>query len=210
MILSWLVIGKVEVNGSYLCEDLLSTNTFSEEIPFNIIFSNENFEINDIDCVELDYNIVDGRGIEVLFDILLEYEEFNSRELETIKEENILENPVEKEEDIIEIPVLVEENIEYEEIKESKELEIDNLIKSELEEVEDNLPTLENNFEKYTHEKNAEDKRSTIKVCYYKDSSDLDTVCFNKNVGIDKIFNDNKKTDFVKYRRVIIKWWKMT
>lgn len=195
-----VIIGKLEVNGSYLVEDLISTNTFSEEIPFNIIFTNDDFEIVDIDCIDLDYNVVDGRGIEVLFDILLKYEEFETREVESEKceSEEIIEdkasNVIEKD-DSIEIPVLVEEETIYENIKEEKELEIDKMIKEELNEVIDNLPT----------EVEKEERKSTIKVCYYKESSDLDSVCFQNNVGIDKIFNDNKKTDFEKYRRVIIK-----
>ena len=63
-----IITGKLDVSGTYLTEDLVNTNSFSDEILFDIIFSTNDFEIIDIDCVDLDYNPVDGRGIEVMFD----------------------------------------------------------------------------------------------------------------------------------------------
>lgn len=205
-----IVVGKLEVNGTYLVEDLVTSSSFSEEIPFNIIFSTNDFEILDIDCVELDYNVVDGRGIEVLFDILLKYEQDDEIDEtrnfeEVINKENNEEKIIDEEHDVIEIPVLINENQNFEEIsetiKENKEKEIDSLIEEELNEVIDNHPTIE---EKQI-EQIVNEKRSIIKICYYKKSSDLDSVCLQNNVGIDKVFNDNKKTDFEKYRRVILK-----
>lgn len=190
-----VVTGKLDVTGSYLVDDLVKSNKFFEEIPFNIIFSNNDFEIIDIDCVNLDYEIVDGRGIEVMFDVHITYE-------------NVKIN-----EDVIEIPVLVDdeevcesnnENKElvYEEIKDEHENNIDKLIEEELDIVPDNVPQT---LEEVKHETLKNDRVKTIKVCYYNDSSDLDKVCDEQKIGIDKIFNDNKNTDFVKYRRVIIK-----
>lgn len=222
-----VINGTLEVNGTYLIEDLITSNSFSEDIPFNILFSNEDFEVNDIDCIDLDYNVVDGRGIEILFDILLKYEDFSlkscsnddSLDLDdecsedlccvnnisnesSVKNDNNeervnqeLDNAKEEIDDSIEIPVIVDDLHSYEKIKEIKEKEIDEMIEVNLGELEDNLPTQEV----------IEEKRSIIKVCYYKDNKDLDSVCIQNNIGIDKIFNDNKKTDFVRYRRVIIK-----
>ncbi len=199
-----IITGKLDVSGTYLTEDLVNTNSFSDEILFDIIFSTNDFEIIDIDCVDLDYNPVDGRGIEVMFDVLIKYENYEIEENTNSKE------------DIIEIPVVVEENNTFEEIKKEKEIEIDHLIDEKLDLANDNLPTtlenVENDVNKNTlintidfkNEKENEKKR-TIKICYYNDTKELDSFCENNNVGIDKIFNDNKKTDFVKYKRIILK-----
>lgn len=188
-----VVTGKLDVTGTYLSEDLIKSNKFFEEIPFNIIFSNSDYEILDIDCVNLDYQTIDGRGIEVMFDVHIKYE---TQE----KEEQIIEVPVLTKED----PVKVEEitEVEYEEIKNERENEIDQLITEELSQVADNIPS---DLEETNEILEKTERMKTIKVCYYNDSSELDKVCDEQKVAIDKIFNDNKNTDFVKYRRVIIK-----
>lgn len=188
-----VVTGKLDVTGTYLSEDLIKSNKFFEEIPFNIIFSNSDYEILDIDCVNLDYQTIDGRGIEVMFDVHIKYE---TQE----KEEQIIEVPVLTKED----PVKVEEitEVEYEEIKNERENEIDQLITEELSQVADNIPS---DLEETNEILEKTERMKTIKICYYNDSSELDKVCDEQKVAIDKIFNDNKNTDFVKYRRVIIK-----
>ena len=188
-----VVTGKLDVTGTYLSEDLIKSNKFFEEIPFNIIFSNSDYEILDIDCVNLDYQTIDGRGIEVMFDVHIKYE---TQE----KEEQIIEVPVLTKEE----PVKVEEitEVEYEEIKNERENEIDQLITEELSQVADNIPS---DLDETNEILEKTERMKTIKVCYYNDSSELDKVCDEQKVAIDKIFNDNKNTDFVKYRRVIIK-----
>lgn len=188
-----VVTGKLDVTGTYLSEDLIKSNKFFEEIPFNIIFSNSDYEILDIDCVNLDYQTIDGRGIEVMFDVHIKYE---TQE----KEEQIIEVPVLTGEE----PVKVEEitEVEYEEIKNERENEIDQLITEELSQVVDNIPS---DLEETNEILEKTERMKTIKICYYNDSSELDKVCDEQKVAIDKIFNDNKNTDFVKYRRVIIK-----
>lgn len=188
-----VVTGKLDVTGTYLSEDLIKSNKFFEEIPFNIIFSNSDYEILDIDCVNLDYQTIDGRGIEVMFDVHIKYE---TQE----KEEQIIEVPVLTKEDPVKVEEITEE--EYEEIKNERENEIDQLITEELSQVVDNIPS---DFEETNEILEKTERMKTIKVCYYNDSSELDKVCDEQKVAIDKIFNDNKNTDFVKYRRVIIK-----
>ena len=195
-----VVHGKLDVTGSYLVEDLVNTSTFNEEVPFSIIFSNNDFEIVDIDCINLEYQTVDGRGIEVYFDVLVKYEDYANEKTN---------------EDVVEIPVVINDEPkkleEFEEIKQNEEDRIDKIIIEQLQICDDNMPTEETIIDEENIETTQNDvtlqneKRRKIKICYYKDSSELDKVCSDQNVGIDKIFNDNKNTDFVKYRRVIIK-----
>ena len=89
-------------------------------------------------------------------------------------------------------------------IKEEKEKMVDQQIEEKLDLCYDNLPTEAIKAEEVTKEGSLEKKR-VIKVCYYQDNKELDDLCSSNNIGIDKIFNDNKNTDFVKYKRVIIK-----
>jgi hypothetical protein len=63
------------VQGSYLKDDLNEVVTFKEEIPFNIVLIEKDIDVNDIDCVDLDYGLVDGRGVDVSFELLAEYSE---------------------------------------------------------------------------------------------------------------------------------------
>ena len=150
--------------------------------------------MNREDFINLDYQTIDGRGIEVMFDVLIKYEDYS----EDTKDENIEDDKV------IEVPVIVDEDqLKYEEIKEEKELEIDQKIIEQLELTCDNNPTEETIIK--NEKENTKEKRKVIKVKYFNDNKELDNVCTDLNIGIDKIFNDNKNTDFVKYKRVIIK-----
>ncbi len=67
--------GVLGITGTYLLDDLKTNHTLSEEIPFNFVFANSDFTLNDVDCVNLEYELVDGRGLEINFDIILNYEQ---------------------------------------------------------------------------------------------------------------------------------------
>lgn len=196
-----VVNGKLDVSGNYLEDDLVKSHNFNEEIPFSIIFTSGDFEVIDIDCINLDYQTIDGRGIEVIFDVLIKYEDFSLEEKEnTVTDEDC------SDENIIEIPVLVNElDLEYEEIKKEKEIEVDRKIIEQLDQVFDHNPTDEEEVTVDDKDEEKVEKKRIIKVKYFNDNKELDNVCTDLNIGIDKIFNDNKNTDFVKYKRVIIK-----
>ncbi|MCI6716058.1 MAG: hypothetical protein MR485_00990 [Mollicutes bacterium] len=187
------VVGSLGINGKYYKNDLEKENQFNESIPFNIVFTTPKFELIDLDCVNLDYDLVDGRGIEVSFDIKVEY-----NELEDAPDaiETIGERTVEEQEETV--PTI--ESTELEEIKD----EITEKVSSKLEETlkfkDDNLPTETENFLD-----NLEEKRSKIKVCYYSNDKELENVCAKNDISLDKVFKDNKNNDISKYQRVIIK-----
>ena len=105
-----VVNGKLDVCGNYLEDDLVKSHNFNEEIPFSIIFASGDFEVVDIDCINLDYQTIDGRGIEVMFDVLIKYEDYS----EDTKEENIEDDKV------IEVPVIVDALTSSFTLKESK------------------------------------------------------------------------------------------
>ncbi len=186
------VVGSLGINGKYYKNDLEKENQFNESIPFNIVFTTPKFELIDLDCVNLDYDLVEGRGIEVSFDIKVEYNELEDAPdaIETIGERTVEEQE--------EVPTI--ESTELEEIKD----EITEKVSSKLEETlkfkDDNLPTETENFLD-----NLEEKRSKIKVCYYSNDKELENVCAKNDISLDKVFKDNKNNDISKYQRVIIK-----
>ena len=187
------VVGSLGINGKYYKNDLEKENQFNESILFNIVFTTPKFELIDLDCVNLDYDLVEGRGIEVSFDIKVEY-----NELEDAPDaiETIGERTVEEQEETV--PTI--ESTELEEIKD----EITEKVSSKLEETlkfkDDNLPTETENYLD-----NLEEKRSKIKVCYYSNDKELENVCAKNDISLDKVFKDNKNNDISKYQRVIIK-----
>lgn len=187
------VVGSLGINGKYYKNDLEKENQFNESIPFNIVFTTPKFELIDLDCVNLDYDLVEGRGIEVSFDIKVEY---NGLEDAPDAIETIGERTVEEQEETV--PTI--ESTELEEIKD----EITEKVSSKLEETlkfkDDNLPTETENFLD-----NLEEKRSKIKVCYYSNDKELENVCAKNDISLDKVFKDNKNNDISKYQRVIIK-----
>ena len=187
------VVGSLGINGKYYKNDLEKENQFNESIPFNIVFTTPKFELVDLDCVNLDYDLVDGRGIEVSFDIKVEYNELEEAPdaIETSGERTV-------DEQVETAPTI--ESSELEEIKD----EITEKVSSKLEETlkfkDDNLPTETENFLD-----NLEEKRSKIKVCYYSNDKELENVCAKNDISLDKVFKDNKNNDISKYQRVIIK-----
>lgn len=193
------VSGKLGINGKYYKNDLENENTFNDEIPFDIIFTTPEFELIDVDCINLDYDLIDGRGIEVNFDIRVEYNDtskveevpsLGEIEITDIEEtpENLLDNDTRE----------IEEN-DLEKIKDEVTTSVNEKLQETLN-LKDNLPTEE---EKILN--NFEEKRSKIKVCYYNNDKELESVCLKNDISLDKAFKENKNNDIDKYQRIIIK-----
>lgn len=193
------VSGKLGINGKYFKDDLEKENTFNDEIPFDIIFTTPEFELIDVDCINLDYDLIDGRGIEVNFDIRVEYNELTNALEVSLGEEEItdLEENL-KDDSIREVETKIEED-ELEKIKDEVTTSVSEKLQETLT-LKDNLPTKE---EKVLD--NFEEKRSCIKVCYYNNDKELEKVCQKNDISLDQVFKDNKNNDIAKYQRIIIK-----
>lgn len=209
------VSGKLGVNGKYYKSDLEKEYSFTEEIPFDILFTSPNFELIDVDCIDLNYDLIDGRGLDVNFDIRVEYnelineEEFSERKLspgdddenETIeldsgdtKDES--SNELDLDERELNIDEIVDKEIE--EVKEEITNNVSNKLINALNVKDNNLPT-----EEVTEL--FEEERTVIKVCYYNSDKELESLCNKNDISLDKVFKDNKNNDIEKYQRVIIK-----
>lgn len=193
------VSGKLGINGKYFKDDLEKENTFNDEIPFDIIFTTPEFELIDVDCINLDYDLIDGRGIEVNFDIRVEYNELTNAQEVSLGEEEItdLEENL-KDDSIREAEIKIEED-ELEKIKDEVTTNVSEKLQETLT-LKDNLPTEE---EKKLN--NFEEKRSCIKVCYYNSDKELENLCLKNDISLEQVFKDNKNNDIEKYQRIIIK-----
>ena len=206
--------GLMGINGKYAKESLEETYTFNEEIPFNFIFKDNVKSVDDVDCVNLEYEVVDSRGIELSFDIRLDYEleglveERSETQVEPgVSEESkevIAETPEEvtPPEVVTSLGERVEDEIETPQEVETAKEEITKLIDKKLATTlsskEDNLPQEESVFE------GIEERKSTLRVCYFKTDAELEKVCKDNNVSINQVFKENQDLNINETRRVII------
>lgn len=206
--------GIMGINGKYAKESLEETYTFNEEIPFNFIFKDNVKSVDDVDCVNLEYEVVDSRGIELSFDIRLDYEleglveERSETQVEPgVSEESkevIAETPEEvtPPEVVTSLGERVEDEIEAPQEVETAKEEITKLIDKKLATTlsskEDNLPQEESVFG------GIEERKSTLRVCYFKTDAELEKVCKDNNVSINQVFKENQDLNINETRRVII------
>ena len=69
------LIGKILIEGEALknINDLDEVSLFSEEMDFEILFTNGIMEVSNVSIKNVDFFEVEGRGIEVEFTLLIEY-----------------------------------------------------------------------------------------------------------------------------------------
>lgn len=206
--------GLMGINGKYAKESLEETYTFNEEIPFNFIFKDNVKSVDDVDCVNLEYEVVDSRGIELSFDIRLDYEleglveERSETQVEPGVSEQSKEVIAETPEEVTPPEVVtslgerVEDEIEtpheVETAKEEITKLIDKKLATTLSSKEDNLPQEESVFG------GIEERKSTLRICYFKTDAELEKVCKDNNVSINQVFKENKNLNINETRRVII------
>ena len=206
--------GLMGINGKYAKESLEETYTFNEEIPFNFIFKDNVKSVDDVDCVNLEYEVVDSRGIELSFDIRLDYEleglveERSETQVEPGVSEQSKEVIAETPEEVTPPEVVtslgerVEDEIEtpheVETAKEEITKLIDKKLATTLSSKEDNLPQEESVFG------GIEERKSTLRVCYFKTDAELEKVCKDNNVSINQVFKENQDLNINETRRVII------
>lgn len=187
------VEGTLCIKGKYLHRDNVSDDFFLENIPFSILINNENIEVEDVNCIDFEYLAIDGRGIDVTFDILVKYDLYEEVPVVTTSRDEM----VLKKDDINDVEVETEEN-DFEKIKEVETKRIDQLLKSTLNYKDDNLPTNEIVI------RGLKEEKSQLKVYYYQTEAELAKVCDQHNLAINKVFSNNQKYDFNKYHRVIV------
>lgn len=248
------VEGKILIYGSYYQNDLDKKIDFKENIPFTVVFKDNNYLIKNITCENFSYGEVVGRGLDCNFDVVVSYELKKEETASTEEErfEEVIE--VESEETVNEIEqVELEEEIEViqveelpgatpsdvvdetvsvsrpkeptddetskideessettvdvvddyytqnEQIKEDITKHVDKILQAKMEVKTDNDPSVKFKFGR------GKDNKTAIKVIYYRHPNEIEAICNQNNLSIDKVFKDNKNTNFDQYRRIIIK-----
>lgn len=174
--------GKLYITGNYHSSKTDEEVLISKNIDFQILFDNDKLELDDIECLNLKYQVLEGIGVDLNFDIIIN---FNELELDE-RDDGAIE---EKDESSF------EEKIEQE--KEIIEKSVDTKLSSKLETRCDNFP------EEIISEKIVE-KKSVVKVIYYSNDSDLETIASNNNRSLDALFKENKNNNFNTHKRIIL------
>lgn len=174
-----VIEGTLSIKGKYLKRDNLTDEYFDQNIPFNIAMNDANFEIEDIYCINLEYICIESRGVDVSFDIFVDYENLDIKNDEDLKNQN-------------------DEILDIESLKSIETQRIDSLLENTLVYKEDNLPTEEIII------RGLKDESSKLKVCYYKDDKELENICKNNSLSFDELCKNNQKFNFNNLKRVII------
>lgn len=195
--------GRVYVTGAYHSSKTDEVKLVSEDLEFLFELDNNDFYIEDIECVNFEYSVLEGVGIDVLYEIKLNLDIQQEVVTELFENENVVET-INDNENVSETrdyhEVSYEDSLEA--IKDEINKEIDLKLSSKLEIVNDNIPQNEVVF------RSIKDENSVIKVVYFNDEKQLNEIAENNNISIDSLFRSNKKTDFNNKKRVIIKYGK--
>lgn len=158
--------GNIKVTTNCYVDNMDENKDLIDNVPFNVLLMEQNKNNFNLSIGNLVYNLIEGRGVELEFDIELE------------------------EKDVIDIPIIVEEeNLNNDSINERKtddsthyegqndtEIikdqvieEIETKLEEKLSQVDDNFPESDNSFvnsldRSYTHLKITFDKNEKIKI----------------------------------------------
>lgn len=212
--------GNIRIFGSYIKDDVENVYDFVELVPFTIVFKDKNFRVDNIEVRDFECQEIVNQGIECSFTIHVEYS--------PLAEEVPVEIVEQEEEVILDEEQVTEETLE--EASEEEEIELlDDAIKNEINQKYNELlnEILEARAEENFYEseakkaitihsgesrddcrgflKNLKSDYKSIKVYYTSRESDIEQICKNEHVSVDKVFRDNKGLDFAGKRRIIIK-----
>jgi len=220
--------GSIRIWGNYFKDDVENLHDFTDLVPFTIVFKDKNFQIDDIEVRDFEFQEIVNQGIECRFNIAVAYTPLEGAEAGTEEEAEIgaeveeITAAEEKGEDV------VEESAEEESAEEDVELS-DDILKNEINQKYNELlneileARAEENFCAEEAKKaitinsgesrddcrgflrNLKSEQKAIKVFYTTKETDIESICRNERVSVEKVYRDNQKTDFLNKRRIIIK-----
>lgn len=174
--------GRVYVTGAYHSSKNNEVKLISEDLEFMFDLGNEDFYIEDIECISFDYSVLETEGINLTYEIKLEVsieEDIDLREEETLNFEETLET-----------------------IKEEIENVVDEKLSDKLDVIDDNIPQNEEIF------RSLENENKIIKIIYFNEEKELSKIAEENNISIDYLFKCNKNSNFNENKRVIIPYGK--
>lgn len=194
--------GRVYVTGAYHSSKTDEVKLISEDVEFLFEFDNDDFYVEDIECIDFNYTVLEGVGIDILFTIKLDVD---IQQTVDLLDESCMSETDDNNDDTIDEVRNCNNNSyqeELESIKDEINKKVDQKLSDKLEIVNDNIPQNEVVF------RSIKDEESLIKVVYFNEEKELNEIAENNNVSIDYLFKTNKKTDFNNKKRVIIKYGK--
>ncbi|XMB66351.1 hypothetical protein RI065_08600 [Mycoplasmatota bacterium zrk1] len=78
--------GKIKLFGRFVTDDLENIKDFDSYVDFTLDFDDERYKITSLECENLNYDVVFGRGINASFDVVVDYIELEE-ETELIKDQ---------------------------------------------------------------------------------------------------------------------------
>lgn len=172
------LLGKLYLTGAYHSSKTDEVKLIAEDINFTITLDNSDFYINDIECINFEYQVLEGVGLEFKYEIELDVdaEEFDEREV-----------------------IQTEDQANLEEIKEEISNAVDQKLSSKLNLIEDNYP------QEQIILRSIDNKVNKIKIVYYDDEKDLNNIAKVNNISIETLLKENKSNNFNQHKRVIIR-----
>lgn len=196
-----LIIGKVNIFLEYFLNN--NDGFKKEDFTFEFQIMNDKYEINKLIIQDLKIQVLDNQGINVDYDILLDYEVRKEVE-ETpliieeikIKDEEILEKEKLKDEIISEIDEKLKESLIKEDV-----LEQDSF--NELQEIEEEVKPVHllKKNSSYKHLLKSE-RKTNYKVIYVEDEVQIENIANKYNKPIKDLYRDN---NYDVKKRIIIK-----
>lgn len=205
--------GNIEIRGEYIRDNLDEVYPFSETVPFTLVFKDKNYHIDNIAVQDFSCQEIINHGIECNFNILVEYSPKADAEKkddagmaasgETLTPAEITAGELD-----------IEGEIDDEAVKEEINQKYDALLKEVLESRDDNFFAEAKKVTVRGAEKKEECKSAigsirnsyaSYRVYYTTKESDIESICKREQVSPDKIYSDNRETDFLNKKRIIIK-----
>lgn len=186
------LMGNIRIFGNYYgnkIEDDQNLQSFENIIPYEIVFTQDNIQVNNLEIENFEYYEVAGRGIESSFIISVDYDFYDVREKENLD--------ALKEEITSEIDEVLQEKLEVVE---------DNFLEVTLDQDRnDQQEIITNDIEILPKSKiNKEETKYQIKVIYYKDDEVVKDLCQKHNLEYDYVLKENQKYAFNENHRIII------
>lgn len=158
--------GNIKVTTNCYVDNMDENKDLIDNVPFNILLMEQNKNNFNLSIGNLVYNLIEGRGVELEFDI--ELEEKDVIDIPIIVEEENLNNHSINERKIDDSTHYEEQN-DIEIIKDQVIEEIETKLEEKLSQVDDNFPESNNFFvnsldRSYTHLKITFDKNEKIKI----------------------------------------------
>lgn len=158
--------GNIKVTTNCYVDNMDENKDLIDNVPFNVLLMEQNKNNFNLSIGNLVYNLIEGRGVELEFDI--ELEEKDVIDIPIIVEEENLNNHSINERKIDDSTHYEEQN-DIEIIKDQVIEEIETKLEEKLSQVDDNFPESNNFFvnsldRSYTHLKITFDKNEKIKI----------------------------------------------